>query len=81
MPQVSVKWNTQRGVPVVLRPASADQRAELSPPALAAFRLGLDAKAALDEVDAGRRVCAPAWKQWASAEEGGVAKPSLVMGL
>lgn len=36
-------------------------------------------QAALDGLDAGKRFCAPGWKVWADPEEGGAAKPSVVM--
>ncbi|KXZ51511.1 hypothetical protein GPECTOR_12g474 [Gonium pectorale] len=83
--QLLLKWNIQRGVPIIAKSSSPDRLAEnLS--GMYDWKLSYEHKAALDELVAAaggkeERFIDFPWKAWADPEEGGVAKPSKVMGL
>ncbi|GLC37300.1 hypothetical protein PLESTB_001138800 [Pleodorina starrii] len=78
--QVLLKWNIQRGVPVVTKTSNPDRLAQ-NLEGMYDWKLSYEQKAALDSLDCGTRFIDFDWKCWADPEEGGVAKPSKVMGL
>ncbi|GFR45609.1 hypothetical protein Agub_g7006 [Astrephomene gubernaculifera] len=78
--QVLIKWNIQRGVPVIAKTANPARLAE-NLAGMYDWKLSYEQKEALDAMDAGRRFIDFDWKVWADPEEGGVSKPSVVMGL
>jgi alcohol dehydrogenase (NADP+) len=77
--QVLLRYNMQRGVAVIPK---ASSEAHLAENAAHAFdwRLSNDDKAALDALECGRRFIECSWHEWGDAEDGGVAKPSRVLG-
>ena len=74
--QVVLRWNMQRGVPVVLNSS------EVAPnvASLLAWRLTYEHKAMLDRLGDGTRVLAPTWCTFADPEEGGAVKPRILLG-
>ncbi|EFJ45425.1 hypothetical protein VOLCADRAFT_94271 [Volvox carteri f. nagariensis] len=76
--QVLIKWNIQRGVPVVAKTANTDRLAE-NLVGMYDWKLSYDQKAALDELDSGTRFIDFDWKVWGNPEDGGVAKPSNIL--
>ncbi len=46
---------------------------------MCSWRLSNDQKATLDALDEGKRFIDYPWKDWGDVEEGGVAKPSIVL--
>jgi diketogulonate reductase-like aldo/keto reductase len=76
--QVLLRYNMQRGVPVIPKASSQPHLAENIAHAFD-WRLSNADKAALDAIDSGRRFIDGGWHQWADAEEGGILKPSLVL--
>ncbi|GBF92732.1 alcohol dehydrogenase [Raphidocelis subcapitata] len=76
--QVLLRYNMQRGVPVIPKASSPPHLAENIAHAFD-WRLSNADKAALDALDAGRRFILSPWHEFPPAEEGGVAKPSLVL--
>lgn len=76
--QVLLKWNIQRGVPVIPKASSPAHQAD-NFTGIYDWRLGSEHKALLDTLDCGKRYIDFSWKDWGNPEEGGVAKPSLVM--
>ncbi|GIL46419.1 hypothetical protein Vafri_3418 [Volvox africanus] len=78
--QVLLKWNIQRGVPVIAKTSSLERLAE-NLGGMYDWKLSYEQKAALDELDSCTRFIDFSWKQWADPEEGGVAKPSKIMGF
>lgn len=77
--QVLLKWNVQRGVPVIPKAGSEPHLRE-NIEGLFAWRLSWDQKAKLDALDCGQRLVAvPFPHVWDDAEEGGAAKPSRVL--
>ncbi|PRW21059.1 Alcohol dehydrogenase [NADP(+)] [Chlorella sorokiniana] len=78
--QVLLKWNVQRGVPVIPKAGSEPHLAE-NIEGLFTWRLTWDQKAKLDALDAGTRLCT-GWESWHTfddPEEGGALKPSKVL--
>ncbi len=75
-----IKWNIQRGVPVIAKTSSAERLKE-NLEGMYDWKLTYEQKATLDALDSGTRFIDFDRKQWGSPEEGGVAKPSKVMGL
>jgi diketogulonate reductase-like aldo/keto reductase len=76
---VLLRYNMQRGVPVIPKASSPPHLAENIAHAFD-WRLTNADKAALDALDCGRRfIAALPGHEWGDAEEGGVAKPSLVL--
>jgi diketogulonate reductase-like aldo/keto reductase len=78
---VLLRYNMQRGVPVIPK---ASSQAHLSENFDHAFdwRLGNADKVALDALECGKRYIRVPWRtaaDWGDAEEGGVLKPSLVL--
>ncbi|GLI59279.1 hypothetical protein VaNZ11_001128 [Volvox africanus] len=78
--QVLLKWNIQRGVPVIAKTSNLERLAE-NMVGMSDWKLSYEQKAALDQLDSCTRFIDFDWKQWADPEEGGVAKPSKVMGF
>ncbi|PNW77353.1 hypothetical protein CHLRE_10g432900v5 [Chlamydomonas reinhardtii] len=78
--QMLIKWNIQRGVPVVAKTSNAE-RARENLEGMYEWKLSYEQKAVIDTLDVGKRFIDFPWKVWADPEEGGVAKPSKVMGL
>lgn len=76
--QVLLKWNVQRGV-VVIPKAGSEPHLRENIEALFKWRLTWDQKAKLDALDAGRHFVNSSWHTWEDPEEGGAAKPSLVL--
>jgi diketogulonate reductase-like aldo/keto reductase len=68
----------QRGVPVIPK-ASSERHLSQNIDHAFDWRLSNADKAALDALDAGRRFILSPWHEFPPAEEGGVAKPSLVL--
>ena len=81
--QVVLKWNTQRGVPVIPK-ASSRAHLEENFAGWADWRLTVAQKARLDALDAGEegRVCKPDWagELFRGFEDGGAARPAQVFG-
>ncbi|KAG2487994.1 hypothetical protein HYH03_013433 [Edaphochlamys debaryana] len=77
--QVLLKWNIQRGVPVIAKTVNP-ARAEENLVGMYDWKLSYEQKAALDELDRGQRFISYPWSEWADPEEGGVAKPSKAFG-
>lgn len=76
--QVLLKWNVQRGVPVLPK-ASSRPHLEENLTGLFTWRLSYQQKAKLDALDCGKRYIDYAWKDWGNPEEGGAAKASVVL--
>mmetsp|Transcript_13752 Transcript_13752/g.29583 ORF Transcript_13752/g.29583 Transcript_13752/m.29583 type:complete len:409 (-) Transcript_13752:535-1761(-) len=76
--QVLLRWNMQRGIPVIPKASSPEHLKQNIEDAFK-WRLSNEHKALLDTLDAGKRFITYSWKQWADPEEGGVAKPSLTL--
>lgn len=68
----------QRGVPVIPKASSAPHLTENIAHAFD-WRLSNADKIALDGIDKGRRFIDCPWHVWEDPEEGGIAKPSLVL--
>jgi diketogulonate reductase-like aldo/keto reductase len=75
---VLLKWNVQRGVAVIPKAGSEPHLRE-NIEGLFSWRLTWDQKAKLDAIDCGKRFVDNEWHTWDDAEEGGAAKPSLVL--
>eukprot|EP00798_Chlamydomonas_sp_ICE-L_P000526 gene526-1939_t len=75
--QVLVKYNLQRGVPILL-PESAVLNKDLVGGVMG-WRFTNIHKITIDDLENGQRCLCPAWKTFADAEEGGIPKPSLVL--
>lgn len=73
--QVVLRWNLQRGVPVVL---GVDTEAP-NVQALLSWRLSYEHKAVLDRLEDGTRVLAPTWHTFADPEQGGAIKPRILL--
>jgi diketogulonate reductase-like aldo/keto reductase len=74
---VLLKWNLQRGVPVVAKASSeAHMRANLE--GMTSWKLSNQAKVELDTLECAKRFVNFEWHAWPSAEEGGITKPSTV---
>ncbi|KAI8476704.1 MAG: NADP-dependent oxidoreductase domain-containing protein [Monoraphidium minutum] len=78
--QVLLRYNMQRGVPVIPKASSAAHLAENMEHAFD-WRLSNADKAALDALECGRRFIGAdlSWHDWGSAEQGGIPKPSVVL--
>ncbi|WIA20539.1 hypothetical protein OEZ85_004932 [Tetradesmus obliquus] len=76
--QVLLKYNMQRGV-VVIPKASSPEHLAANLQGMFSWRLNNQQKILLDTMDAGKRFIDPKWKNWGDKEEGGVAKPSIVL--
>jgi hypothetical protein len=79
--QVLLRYNMQRGVPVIPKASSQPHLQENFDHAFD-WRLSNADKVALDALDAGKRYIRVAWRSeadWGDVEEGGVLKPSLVL--
>ena len=76
--QVLLRYNMQRGVPVIPKAGSDGHLAENFSHAFD-WRLSNADKAALDALDAGRRFVSAPWHEWEDPEEGGALKPSVVL--
>ncbi|PSC71722.1 Alcohol dehydrogenase [NADP(+)] [Micractinium conductrix] len=76
--QVLLKWNVQRGVAVIPK-ASSEPHLRENFEGLFNWRLTWDQKAKLDALDRGQRFVTSSWHTWEDPEEGGAAKPSLVL--
>lgn len=76
--QVLLKYNMQRGVPVIPK-SSSPYRLEENIEGAFSWRLSNAQKAALDALDCGKRFIDYTWKNWGDVEEGGVPKPSRVL--
>lgn len=76
--QVLLKWNVQRGVAVIPKAGSEPHLAE-NIEGLFGWRLTWDQKAKLDALDQGKHFVNNSWHAWEDPEEGGAAKPSLVL--
>lgn len=76
--QVLLKWNTQRGVPVIPKATSREHLAE-NFVGMTDWRLSNAQKALLDGLDQHKRFITPAWKDWGDVEDGGILKPSRVL--
>lgn len=76
--QVLLKWNMQRGVPVIAK-SSNPERLRENLEGMFSWKLSNPHKALLDELDCAKRFIDFPWHTWADPEEGGVAKPSRVM--
>jgi len=81
--QVLLKWNTQRGVPVIPKASTRERLAE-NIEGHADWRLTYAQKGVLDALDAGAagRVVCPPWHAatFAAFEEGGVVRPAQAFG-
>lgn len=77
-PQVLLRYNMQRGVPVIPKASSTPHLSENITHAFD-WRLTNADKVALDALDCGRRFIDNDWHDWGDVEEGGVPKPSLVL--
>ncbi|GAX80958.1 hypothetical protein CEUSTIGMA_g8393.t1 [Chlamydomonas eustigma] len=76
--QVILKWNLQRGIAVIPK-ASSEAHLRENLEGCFVWRLSNDHKALLDTMDCNKRFIDFPWKNWGSAEEGGVTKPSTVV--
>ena len=78
--KVLLRYNMQRGVPVIPKASGAAHQSENIAHAFD-WRLTNADKAALDALDCGRRFIkyVDPSKGWPDAEEGGIAKPSIVL--
>eukprot|EP00775_Hariotina_reticulata_P007634 gene7634-7836_t len=76
--QVLLKYNMQRGVPVIPKATSEEHLAE-NIADMFNWRLSNQQKVLLDTLDCGKRFIDHPWKDWGDVEEGGVAKPSRVL--
>ncbi|KAF6262790.1 NADP-dependent oxidoreductase domain-containing protein [Scenedesmus sp. NREL 46B-D3] len=76
--QVLLKYNMQRGV-VVIPKASSPEHLAANLQDMFSWRLNNKQKVLLDTMDTGRRFVDFPWKNWGDTEEGGVAKPSIVL--
>jgi len=76
--QVLLKWNMQRGVPVIPRSATPANIAANIEGAFT-WKLTNEQKAVLDALDCGLRTISPAWHDWGNIEDGGVLKPTRVI--
>lgn len=77
--QVLLRWNVQRGVPVIPKTTNA-ARLEENIQGLFEWALDHKSKAELDALDANHRFVKPEWASFDDPELGGVAKPSVVFG-
>jgi diketogulonate reductase-like aldo/keto reductase len=75
--QVLLRWNVQRGVPVIPK-ASSKPHIEENFSGLFDWRLTWDQKSALDAIDCGKRFIDPSFHEWEDMEAGGAHKPSKV---
>ena len=76
--QVALRWNLQRGIPVVLELGDERSIDELIQ-GLFSWRLAWNDKAKLDSMDTNSRCIDPEWAEWHDAREGGATKPSEVL--
>eukprot|EP00877_Chromochloris_zofingiensis_P000424 jgi/Chrzof1/10382/Cz04g39250.t1 len=76
--QVLLKYNLQRGVPVIPK-ASFRKHLEENLVGMFDWKLSNQQKAALDALDCNKRFIDYPWKVWGNPEEGGAAKPSKVL--
>lgn len=76
--QVLLRWNMQRGVPVLPK-ASSVQHLKDNIEGAFDWVLSTQHKNMLDDLEDGTRFINPTWKTWDDPEEGGAAKPSLVI--
>lgn len=74
--QVLLRWNTQRGIPVVLESGDEGVR-QACASGMFKWKLSNEQKALLDTLDVKQRYISPAWHSFPDAEEGGLLKPSL----
>ena len=74
--EVILKWNTQRGVPVVC-PMGAKLPVDLA--SFFSWKLSNDQKAKLDGLDKHTRFLTPSWHNFEDPEQGGATKPSTVL--
>ncbi len=76
--QVILRWNKQRGIPIILEAAHSS-----TPPPkvedMLTWRLSYEHKALLDRLEDGTRVLAPTWHVFADPEEGGAVKPRYLL--
>ena len=75
--QVLLRWNVQRGVPVIPK-ASSKPHIEENFDGLFDWRLTWDQKSELDAIDSAKRFIDPSFHAWEDVEEGGAHKPSKV---
>eukprot|EP00887_Chlorella_sp_A99_P004505 scaffold34.g4505.t1 len=76
--EVLLRWNVQRGVAAIPKAGSLPHLRE-NIEGLFSWALTWDQKAKLDALDCGRRLVTSAWHQWEDPEEGGAAKPHIVL--
>lgn len=77
--QVLLKWNMQRGIPVIPK-ASGEAHLRANLEGMLEWKLSNAHKARLDAMDKGKRfIDFPSWKVWGDVEEGGITKPSKVV--
>ncbi|DBA80188.1 TPA: hypothetical protein ACH3X2_007656 [Trebouxia sp. C0005] len=76
--QVCLKWNVQRGVPVIPR-SQNPKNIKANIDGIFDWVLPRAAKAKLDTLDSGIRKVNAEWHDWGDVEEGGASKPSKVL--
>eukprot|EP00884_Botryococcus_braunii_P023108 jgi/Botrbrau1/9481/Bobra.0252s0099.1 len=76
--QVLLRWNVQRGVPVLAR-SSNPGRVRENAAGLFEWRLSERQKAQLDALDEGKRGVDKPWHDWGDPEAGGAARPSAIL--
>lgn len=76
--QVCLKWNVQRGVPVIPR-SQNPKNIKANIDGIFDWVLPRAAKAKLDTLDSGIRKVTNEWHDWGDVEEGGASKPSKVL--
>ena len=74
--EIILKWNTQRGVPVVC-PIGAKLPVDLA--SFFSWKLSNEQKAKIDGLDQHSRFLAPAWHSFEDPDQGGAAKPSMLL--
>jgi len=78
--QVLLKWNMQRGVAVLVNPKHVGGVSSKELHGALSFMLTNDEKRELDAVNTDTRCFEPSWAKFADPEQGGAAKPSVVLG-
>ncbi|KAL6754996.1 NADP-dependent oxidoreductase domain-containing protein [Haematococcus lacustris] len=76
--QVLLKWNMQRGVPVIPK-ASSPAHLQDNLCDIFSWSLTSQQEAMLDALECGKRFCSPPWKDWGNPEEGGPSKMSNLL--
>ncbi|GFH16935.1 aldo_ket_red domain-containing protein [Haematococcus lacustris] len=76
--QVLLKWNMQRGVPVIPK-ASSPAHLQDNVRDIFSWSLTSQQKAMLDALECGKRFCSPPFKDWGNPEEGGPTKMSNLL--